>query len=610
MAESKKGEKTPKVKAKYNLWQMCGYMIALAVKYHPMVLVICVVTALLAVAGNVLGLFITPTVIQAVEDRVDLNELLLIIGLFVGGLLVISSLSSYVSANTIFGRLSLRKRLFEFVSQKNARTSYPNIEDEAFQKKYAEANRCLNGNMSAGENVWATITTILQNIGGFVVYVLIIATFELWIVGVVLLTTVASYIIATRLDLYWQHNREEYSKLWGKFYYISNAGSGANLAKDIRIFGMRPWIMDIINTTMRSLISFRARGQKKRFLGDVADAVLTLARNGIAYVYLIHMVISQNMSIVQFLLLFTAIGGMAEWVSGILRGFEELGRETKDLSALREFVEYPEQFKFEDGEALEPIKGAKYELEMRNVSFRYPGSEKNVLKNVDLKIAGGEKLAIVGLNGAGKSTLVKLLCGLYDPTEGEILLNGQNIKKYNRRDLYRHFSAVFQDFSILAVSIEENIVQSMDLDEAKIAHVIEMAGLTEKINSLPNKTKTNVTKEVYEDGIKLSGGETQRLMLARALYKGAPIMILDEPTAALDPIAEADLYNKYNEFSEGATSLYISHRLASTRFCDRIVLLDEGGIIEEGTHESLLAAGKKYAELFEIQSHYYKAEVA
>ena len=242
------------------------------------------------------------------------------------------------------------------------------------------------------------------------------------------------------------------------------------------------------------------------------------------------------------------------------------------------------------------------------MSFCYNGAEENTLENINLNIKAGEKLAVVGLNGAGKTTLVKLLCGFYDPTEGEILLNGVDIREYNRVQYYNLFTAVFQDFNILPLSIAENISQLPDgeFNTDKIADCLELADLAGKINSLPNGAASLLEKYVNDDAVQFSGGEMQKLMLARALYKDSPVMILDEPTAALDPIAEDKLYNRYNELSAGKTSVYISHRLASTRFCDRIIFIDNKKIAEIGTHDELLKSGGKYADLFEIQSKYYR----
>ena len=214
---------------------------------------------------------------------------------------------------------------------------------------------------------------------------------------------------------------------------------------------------------------------------------------------------------------------------------------------------------------------------------------------------------MVGLNGAGKTTLIKLICGFLDPTEGRVLLDGKDIRDFNRADYYKMFSAVFQNFSLLAGTIAANVAQDdVGIDMERVRECIQKAGLRRKIESLKDGYETNLNREVFEDAILLSGGEMQRLMLARALYKDAPFIVLDEPTAALDPIAESEMYQKYNEMTSGKSSIYISHRLASTRFCDRIIMIADGGIGEEGTHEELLKMGGRYAKLFEIQSKYYK----
>ena len=248
-------------------------------------------------------------------------------------------------------------------------------------------------------------------------------------------------------------------------------------------------------------------------------------------------------------------------------------------------------------------------VQLENVSFRYPGAEADTLHGIDLTVHPGERLAVVGLNGAGKTTLVKLLCGFYDPTEGRVLLNGEDIREFNRQEYYTLFTAVFQKFSVLEATLEENVAQTREgIDEARVRECLEKAGLTERVAALPDDLKTHIGREVFEDGVLLSGGEMQRLMLARALYKNAPILLLDEPTAALDPIAENDIYQKYAAMTVGRTSVFISHRLASTRFCDRILLIDGGVIAEQGSHEELLARGGKYAGLFEVQSKYYREE--
>ena len=334
---------------------------------------------------------------------------------------------------------------------------------------------------------------------------------------------------------------------------------------------------------------------------------MTLVRSGAVFASLIYQTFEEGLSVSQFFLYVTAANSFTLWVTGILDHFSRLHRQSLDLSVIREYLEWPEPFLLEQGKPLVQEAGKAYELRLKNVSFSYPGSGKDTISHMNLVVSPGEKLAVVGLNGAGKTTLVKLLCGFLDPSEGVVLLNGQDIRQYNRRDYYRLFSAVFQDFSVLEASVAENVAQKVDgIDLKRVEESITLAGLEEKAGSLPYGLDTKIGRQVYEEGVELSGGQTQRLMLARALYKQAPVILLDEPTAALDPIAENDIYLKYSQMAEGRTSVFISHRLASTQFCDRILFLEHGQIVEEGTHRQLLERKGRYASLFEIQSRYYR----
>lgn len=252
------------------------------------------------------------------------------------------------------------------------------------------------------------------------------------------------------------------------------------------------------------------------------------------------------------------------------------------------------------------IKDNDYEIELRNVSFKYPGSENWSLRNVSLKLHVGERLAIVGMNGSGKTTLIKLLCRLYDPTEGEILLNGVDIRKYDYREYVSLFSVVFQDFKLFAFRMGENVAAAADYDREKVVNCLEKAGLGERLASMEQGTDTYLYNGYGENGVEISGGEAQKIALARALYKDAPFVVLDEPTAALDPIAEYDIYTRFNQLVENKTAIYISHRLSSCRFCDDIAVFHEGQLIQRGSHEQLLAeTGSKYCEMWNAQAQYY-----
>ena len=306
----------------------------------------------------------------------------------------------------------------------------------------------------------------------------------------------------------------------------------------------------------------------------------------------------------DFVLYFNSILHFARAVRGWCDNYSAYKWFSNNIAFLRNYLNLEEKTNRGKGASLPEND---YEIEFRNVSYTYYGTEKPTISNISFKLHKGEKLALVGLNGAGKTTLIKLMCGLYDPTEGEIILNGVNIKEYNREEYFNIFSAVFQDITELPVSIAQNITQSVseDYDTEKVNYVLKQSGLYDKVQELSKKEKTRLVKSVYEDATEFSGGQKQKLALARALYKDAPVLLLDEPTAALDPIAEQEMYLKYADFTAGKSSVFISHRLASTRFCDHIILLDNGGIAEYGTHDELMNKDGKYAELFKLQSSYY-----
>lgn len=597
-----------KEKPKYNMAQNTWFMVKLAwTSREKKVLVLGLLSALLTVALNLINLYVSPAVLGVVERHGSLAELAATLAGFVLALMVVSAAANYVSTNVRFGQITVRTEIINLLTRKAAITSYPNWEDDRFQKLLSKASRCTYTNWEATEAVWTTLTNLTANGLGFLIYLVLFARVEPVLIPVILLTAGVSYLIGNRLNGYGYRHREEEAKYDSQMSYIARRAGNFQAAKDIRIFGLRPWLEALNRKALEAYTAFHRKAQGVYFWGAVADLVLTFLRNGIAYAYLIGLVLYSQVSVAEFLLLFTAVGGFAQWVTGILGDCSTLYRQSLDLTTVRECLEYPEPFRFEDGQPLSPKQGEPLEIRLEDVSFRYPEAEKDTLCHINLTLHPGEKLAVVGLNGAGKTTLIKLLCGFFDPTQGRVLLNGQDIRKFNRRDYYRLFSAVFQTFSVFPGTIAANVAQREEgICLEKVKDCVEKAGLREKVESLPQGYETLLNREVYEDAILLSGGETQRLMLARALYKDGPIVVLDEPTAALDPLAEADMYRKYHEMTRGKSSVYISHRLASTRFCDRIILLDGGSICEEGTHQSLLEAGGKYAKLYGVQSKYYQ----
>lgn len=594
-----------KIKPKYNAAQNVGWMVKIAWKVRRRVLFLCVAMAALEVANNLAQLYVAPEILSRVERHAPMGELLGTIGMFTLALFLTMGLKEYFKKIALFPRVDVRSNIVGMIGRKCNMTSFPNTLEAKFIKLREKAHQSTQSNNEATELVWETLTELMQNVGGFLVYLTILSRLNEALLGVIVATCVAGFLLSRHSDNWEFRHRDEEESCYAKKSYIRRKAESVELAKDIRIFGLQGWLNELMDRVQNVYLDFLLRSEKVRLLSDVAEALLTMARNGIAYAYLLHMALRDSLSVPEFILYFTAVSTFTTWVMGILQAAQKLHEESLDISQVREFLDYPEPFRFEGGVAIP--KADACELKLEHVSFRYPGAEEDTIHDLDLTVRPGEKLAIVGLNGAGKTTLVKLLCGLFDPTEGRVLLNGVDVRDFNRREYYGLFSAVFQEFSILDVTVAENIAQTNEnIDTQKLWDCIEKAGLTQTIQKLPKGLDTHVGREVYLDGVLFSGGQTQRLMLARALYKDGAILLLDEPTAALDPLAENDIYQKYKDMTAGKTSLFISHRLASTRFCDRIIFIADGRITEEGTHDQLLARGGAYARLFEIQSRYYQ----
>lgn len=607
--QSKPGaKKAPK--PKYNLWQNTGFMLRTSRKYAKSVFPLCIVLALLSAGKSVAELLIAPAILNKIELSASLGSVVFTIAAFALVLMLLSGLRSYVDTNALFGRIAVRSQgIYLSISRKYAKTSYPNLLNTDFLALGEKASAACSANSEASEAIWTTLTDLMTSCIGFIVYLALLTNLKLWLAALVAATTAVSYFASKRINEWGYLHRSEELELTKKIEYANKTATSREFAKDIRMFGLRGWLEDLWGSTMRLYSAFCAKRERKYIWANIIDIVLTFLRNGIAYAFLIGITVKNGLPASQFLLYFAALSGFAQWVVEILDKLSVMHKQSLDISTIREFLDWDEPFDLNGGEriAFEPNK--QYEIRLDDVSFRYPKADKDTLSHINLTVHPGEKLAIVGLNGAGKTTLVKLVCGFLDPTEGRILLNGEDIRKFNRNDYYALFSAVFQEFSVLDVTVKENVAQCVDgIDETRVWQCIDKAGLTEKIKSLPKGIETHLGRRVFKDGVEFSGGQTQRLMLARALYKNAPILVLDEPTAALDPIAENDIYQKYNEMTHGRTSFFISHRLASTRFCDRIIFVDGGKIAEEGTHDELLKNGGGYAYMFEVQSKYYRSD--
>ena len=395
------------------------------------------------------------------------------------------------------------------------------------------------------------------------------------------------------------HENERINFLWG---YLFKIFFSETAAKDIRLYGMQDYLCGKNEECLNDTACFSEEGIfEGKNQAKFSFVVQLLA--GYIYVYVAVMAMSGAVSVGDVLMYSGAIITMMTGVQNILTQYNQINYRNEYLKTYEDFIKRPNMH-YDGTLPIEKRDDNEYELSFRNVSFRYPGTETYILKDVSLDFKIGQKMALVGMNGAGKTTLIKLLLRLYEPTEGEICLNGINIEKYDYEEYMQIFSVVFQDFKLFAFPLGENIAAGRQVDKLRLNQVLAKIGLKEFVEGLPQKERTLLYQENGQ-GVTPSGGEAQKVAIARALYKDASFVILDEPTAALDPIAEAGIYENFDSLVGEKTAVYISHRMSSCKFCDRIVVLDHGEIAEEGTHDSLMERNGIYAKLYQTQAEYY-----
>lgn len=611
MSEYKESKDNP-LHRDFGLWSNTVYILKKMKQYCPSVIPIALTGIL---CGSVLGYFwgiLGKYVIDLVqsggtvaENTEALLQLLLIAGLLAAALTFGNTFSSN---KTWYRFIFVRMQVITERIDRALCLNYQMLERPDVLDIHERATQATGGNSDGVEGMMNLMVTLGRNLVTVLVTLVAVTVLDWRLIFSLLVLGVLQYLYHRWIIK--RDKREVWDKLapvWRQVNYMSRVTQDFDYAKDIRLFAMSDFLMN----KQRQVFARREERIDHHlelwFRHSVSVQFLYLIGEALIYAVLFLAVLKKGMSIGNFTMYLALAVAFSQSLMDFLHRFGDYKRASLEVDDFRSFMELD----LEEKTDTIPIPEAEeYTIEFHDVSYRYLKAEKDAVSHLNMTLHPGEKLAVVGLNGAGKTTMIKLLLRLYDPTEGYITLNGTDIRRFRREDYYRLFSPVFQDVEIFAFPMAENISMKTpeDTDLKRAEDAAFEAGLQEKILSLHKGIDTELLKIVDEEGVDLSGGEKQKLALARALYKAAPVVVLDEPTSALDALAEQQLYERFDHMIGKKAAVYISHRLASTRFCDHVAMFMDGAMVEYGSHEELMEKGGEYAHMFEVQAQYYQEE--
>lgn len=564
------------------------------------------------VLASYLGILIPAELVRGLEEQWELQRIIVHIFLLAVGMLICNIVQGRMNVYIYRNSETLTMYYEACCCQKVMDLDYNFLEEPKVAALRANAWRVLQNKYNIREAV-SVVPAILSGLLGVVWYGLKVSQVSVIIVVLAIFHTLLNLWMIRRLREKQKKFHDEIGKYAKQTSYINRQSMERKAGKDIRIYQMQNWFLKKYDNALAGMDNLYKKIHDGNFRKTLLDALFLLLLNGFAYVYLLRLLVDEKIMISTFVLQIGLVGSFSGAMRTLINHTMSLNRISNSLNYIHSFLELEERSDWAEGvgeERITQIKREGIRLDLKNIFFRYPNDTEDILENINISIRPGERLALIGLNGAGKTTLVKLICGFFRPTQGEILLNNIPIKSFSRAEYMELCTVLFQDSTLLPLSLDRNLTgQSPEqIDRRKLDWALELSGFKNKYEGLSQKGETVLVREVNSEAVDFSGGELQKMMFARALYKEAPIMILDEPTAALDPIAEDQMYQNFAKAAVGKTCIYISHRLSSTRFCDRILLLEKGKVVEEGTHEALMGLNGKYAHLYEVQSKYYKEQ--
>lgn len=590
----------------YGLWSNIRWTFSIMRKHSKRILLLIPIGIICAPLMNYLWTFISKFVIDMITGEAGWEALLYLMGTFTAIQLISTMLNTYYHSE-IWGRyIDTRFRMIGEKNRKVMSIDFEHLESPDVMDCYQKATNACDSNDIGVEGMMRQLVNLLMSISVTAVGLCILSTLNPWILLVMITISAASCFVGNKFNKYSkQRIWDPLAPWWRKDNYMRRQITDFAPAKDIRLFSLREWLINKYRELKNERLAAQKKNAKLWFTASLFASVMLALSHCAVYGWLIWAVVNDGLSIGNFSLYLASAATLFQYINSLFGSVVELMNRSRQVDDFRSFMDFDGGDTDVGGNPVPAMD--KYEFEFRNVSFKYPKAENYALKNLSIKLNAGERLAVVGLNGAGKSTFIKLLLRLYEPTEGEILLNGVNIREYNKRSYYSVFAPVFQDVELFAFPLSENVsMQAPEKTDKRLAEeCLNAAGFGDKLSKLPQGVDTEILKVIHDDGVDLSGGEKQKLALARALYKNAPVVVLDEPTAALDALAESKLYNDFDRLTGGKTAVYISHRLSSTQFCNNVAMFRDGELCEYGTHESLMEKNGAYAEMFRLQAQYY-----
>lgn len=604
-----------KEKKPHSIWNNWQYIFKILLDYDKTVPFLIAGMVLLSFLGPLVAAVIPSIAVKLVIEGNSVEQFVLIMSSVLTIYLLMRLTENKLNMKYEYINYCVTNKIFQLKTvQKILYTDYSNIENSDNQKKANDSFYSYTIFWTGIPRVIEMLVPLLFNLLGIIVYGFLLVRVCPWLLLVFGAMAVLNVLLVNHAQFYYMKPKvlKVMQNSGSKIRYFYHKSTSATEGKDIRIYKMEEWFHKLMAGLIKERLQTWKGMEFAYFLPNISDTFFSMIRDLIAYTILISLFIKGEIDATTFTLYLGIINGFAGWLSGGIQypGFTRALGETircqYGVSVFRTFLDMKDQ-----DNSNQTIPCPKFssgvKIEFKDVCFAYPGSEQMIINHLNLTIKAGEKVALVGINGAGKTTLVKLMCGFYQPTSGEILINGVPITNYSLMDYQKNVGAVFQDMMVIAFTIAENVAccKPEDINYERMWQCLTLAGLNKKVESLPKREKSGVTTFLAEDGISFSGGELQKLLLARALYKDAPLILLDEPTSALDPLAESQMYEKYYELTHNKTAVFISHRLASTKFCNRILYFANGHVEESGTHEELIKTGKEYAKMFAIQSQYY-----